>query len=192
MEEEEKGQEPNETPPGAEQTDDAGSESLTTRIAVMEKELSDARKENASWRKKLRAQEEAQKEAQEAKLAEDKKWEELAKLKEAELTGLKARVEAETLHGLRLEVAMRTGLPVKFADRLQGSSQEELEADAAEILALLPKSADTPKPPAPNIDSSSVPPAKASKSAATGLANEELKIAAAYGMTPEEYAKFKG
>ena len=53
MEDETKPQEGTETAPGAQQTDDAGSTSLEARMAVMEKELADARKENASWRRKL-------------------------------------------------------------------------------------------------------------------------------------------
>ena len=78
MEDETKPQEGTETAPGAQQTDDAGSTSLEARMAVMEKELADARKENASWRRKLRDQEEEQKQAQEAKLKEEKKWQDFS------------------------------------------------------------------------------------------------------------------
>jgi hypothetical protein len=193
VDEEERPQEGQETPPGAEQTDVAGSDSVAARLAVMEKELADARKENASWRTKLREQEKAQAAAQEAKLKEDKKWQELAELKEREIAEIRANVEAERLKALRLEISMKTGLDVRLAHRLVGSSPEELEADAATILSLLPKTttADAQRPTAPNIDSGSVPPAKASHLGVSKLTAEEIKVAKSLGVTLEDYAKHK-
>jgi len=54
----------------------------------------------------------------------------------AELQAEKARLEADIL---RRDVIAETGLPTVFADRLKGNTQEELLADAQELLKLLPK-----------------------------------------------------
>ena len=187
--EEEKGQEPQEEQLDAEQTDDARSDALDAE--ALKQQIAEVRKEAASYRRKLRDLESSQQLAQEAKLKEEKKWQELAELKDKELTELKANLEDQALQNLRLEVAMRLGLPVKFADRLKGNSREELEEDATEILALLPKSAEPQRPTAPNIDSTSVPPAKPQKSATAGLTKEELRVAEHFNVTPEDYAKHK-
>lgn len=48
---------------------------------------------------------------------------------------------------LRLRVAVETKLPANLAERLQGTTEDELRADAAELLKLVAPS--TPEPPAP-------------------------------------------
>ena len=53
-----------------------------------------------------------------------------------ELEQTKTRLEAELL---RRDVIAETGLPPQFADRLKGTTKEELTADAEELKKLLPK-----------------------------------------------------
>lgn len=56
----------------------------------------------------------------------------------AELEQFKAEAAAERLGRLRLEVATSKGLTPQQAARLQGSTAEELEADAEALIALFP------------------------------------------------------
>ncbi len=89
-----------------------------------------------------------QKKAAEKLATEQGKWQELAQQRENEL-------KAEKLARLRLEVASRKGIPVDLVDRLKGETAEEMEADAAALLAFLkpkegpgvppPKKATTPQ-----------------------------------------------
>lgn len=59
----------------------------------------------------------------------------------------KRRADDAEARALRLEVAMDKGLPAKLAGRLVGASKEELEADAADLLATLGgKPGGTPPP----------------------------------------------
>jgi hypothetical protein len=72
----------------------------------------------------------ADKAANEKRLTDEKKWEELATSKDNEL-------KAERVSRLRLEVAMKKGLPPELAARLTGETQEQLEKDADALLPLL-------------------------------------------------------
>lgn len=63
-------------------------------------------------------------------LAEQNKWKELAEKREAELA-------SERTARLRLDVALKAGLPAEFAGRLMGSTEEELLADAKTLLPLV-------------------------------------------------------
>jgi hypothetical protein len=76
--------------------------------------------------------------------AKAQKFDELeqAKLSETEkLTGerdtFKTQAETAALDNLKLRVALAKQLPVELVDRLQGKTQEELEADAEGLLKLL-------------------------------------------------------
>lgn len=72
----------------------------------------------------------AQKKQAEAQAAEQGRWQELAQQRETEL-------KQERASRLRLEVAARKGVPVDLVDRLRGETVEELESDAAALLAFL-------------------------------------------------------
>lgn len=52
---------------------------------------------------------------------------------------LEKELASERASRLRMEVAQAKGLPAAMAGRLQGSTKEELEADAATFAELLPK-----------------------------------------------------
>lgn len=92
------------------------------------------------WRAKAREQEKRAKANADAatklKEIEDRDLSELEKAQRAakeygdELAALKAR-------SLRNEVALAKGLPANLAARLQGNTEEELAADADELLALV-------------------------------------------------------
>src|SRR3990167_18744 len=63
---------------------------------------------------------------------------------QAELDKAKADLKAAQLNDMRRAVAAEVGLPLVFADRLQGETPEDLKTDAEKLLAALPKAA--PKP----------------------------------------------
>lgn len=90
-----------------------------------------ANKEAISLRKRLKELEPLARKAQEQADAE-KSVEERATEK---VTAADRRAEAAETKAMRLEVALEKGLPATLAARLVGSSKEELEADAAVLLA---------------------------------------------------------
>lgn len=77
------------------------------------------------------------------------------KRKESEMTDVekyKAKAEelenalkAERTEKMRLKVSSKYQLPEKLAARLQGETEEEIEADAAELAKLLPKQKQAPQ-----------------------------------------------
>lgn len=95
--------------------------------------------ENAALRKRLDEFEKAQKEA------DDAKKDDLTKAQEAG-ANLQKSNDTLTLENTRLRVALAKGLTEKQAARLQGSTREELEADADDFLADLGPKKDDPDP----------------------------------------------
>lgn len=63
-------------------------------------------------------------------LADQYQWKELAEKREAELA-------TERTARLRLNAALKAGLPAEFAGRLMGTTEEELLADAQTLLPLV-------------------------------------------------------
>jgi hypothetical protein len=61
---------------------------------------------------------------------------------------------AAELRAMRLEVAAETGIPLAMAGRLQGATKAELEADAAELLKLIPAQGGQQQPKTPKPDPS--------------------------------------
>lgn len=120
-------QEPAETPAEATDQADLAAELERTRAA-----LKNANKEAEKHRLKL-------KEVDDAKLSE---------IEKAKRDAEEASKELEKLRkdSLRQKVALNAGLPAKWVGRLQGDTEEELAADAAEILADLNRT----KKPAPD------------------------------------------
>lgn len=64
----------------------------------------------------------------------------------AEIEAHNAKLQADIL---RRDVVAKTGLPAVFADRLKGTTEEEMTADAQEILKVLPQKS-APSLPATN------------------------------------------
>jgi hypothetical protein len=67
---------------------------------------------------------------------EDSKKSDLERLTD-ERDGFKSTAETHQLENLRLRVAIDKQLPSELVDRLRGSSKEELETDADELLKLV-------------------------------------------------------
>lgn len=76
----------------------------------------------------------------------------------------------------RAEVAAEKGLSPALAERLRGSSKEELAADADALLALIPAQSSGPRNPAPD----------PSQGVRSGAAPAQLTRADLMRMTPEE------
>ena len=105
---------------------------------ALRKALEKARKEAANYRTKVRELEPL---ASKAKELEDAGRTELEKLTARAETAERERSELQA-RALRLEVAFEKGLTPAQAKRLVGSSREELEADADEILRDFPVKSD--------------------------------------------------
>ena len=91
----------------------------------------------------------ASKAAADAAKAEELKakqeWQTLAEQREKELKDAQSKLEKMQSDTLKRDIAAKIGLPDALALRLQGTTTEELEADAKTILETLPK-AEKPKP----------------------------------------------
>lgn len=99
-------------------------------LEAMERALKKANKEAEQYRLKVKEFEDASKSEQE-KLTE--------RLKEQEARAAKAERDA-----LRLKVALDKGLPKTLASRLQGDTEDELMADADELLSTVGTTKRTP------------------------------------------------
>lgn len=115
------------TTEGGGELGDAGKQALAAERA--------ARREAEKQRKDLEARlKELEPLAAKAKKAEEDKKSEAEKLTER-LTAAETRAAKAETRALRLEVASSKGLTPAQAKRLVGSTKEELEADADELLA---------------------------------------------------------
>ena len=108
---------------------------------------------------KLKEIEDKKKQDADQKLADEKKWEDLAKQRELDLKAKDAELA-------RLRVAAKKGLPVDLIDRLKGETEADIEADADKLLEFIKVD-----------DSKGVPPHK------RGGVNTKLDIST---MTPKE------
>lgn len=128
-----------------------GSDAKTFDAAYV-KELRD---ENAGWRKQVRDLEKRLNEIDSEKqkkvdteLAENQKWKELAEKREKELLEARAERDAERLTNLKQRIGTEFKLSPKLVSRLQGSTEDELRADAkalAEDLGLDKQPPSTPE-----------------------------------------------
>lgn len=106
--------------------------------------VSELRAENAAWRKKLREfelqQEQQAQEAQrrnQTELAEQNKWKELADQYKAQLDKMQSDLQTQQITNLRIQIAAEAGLPATLAERLKGTTAEEIKADAEAMKALI-------------------------------------------------------
>lgn len=84
----------------------------------------------------------------ERKAAEEQgKFRELYEAAQQRIAETEARLKASEIASIKREVAGKLNMPQALANRLQGETLEEIEADAKELMAALPK------PSAPNINS---------------------------------------
>lgn len=117
-----------ETPPAAAPAvvaDDA-----VSRLALIEKELKEARQEAAKYRTTLRSQEQAQADAEAKRLQEAGEFKALYEKEQQSRAALEAQVAQAQRQQLQLDAAIAAGLPVSMAARLMGATADELAADA--------------------------------------------------------------
>ncbi len=84
--------------------------------------------------------------ADEAKLAEDKKWEDLAKKYKADLEKAEQDLTTERFDRIKERIGNELKLPAKLVVRLQGATEDELRADATELAKELGLDKSSPAP----------------------------------------------
>lgn len=106
------------------------------------KEIQKLRDENAQHRTKardvetrLKAIEDERRQGEEKQLADQENWKALADKRAAELEKLQTEIRAARAAAIALEL----GLPKELAERLKGTTEDELRADAEALAALIPK-----------------------------------------------------
>jgi septal ring factor EnvC (AmiA/AmiB activator) len=127
------------------QTQAAGATTTTTDspdLDALKKELAEARKEAAKYRTSLRSQEQAQQEAEAARLKEAGEFKALYEKEQAARAQLEAQVAQAQRAQQQLDAAIAAGLPPSMAPRLMGDTPEALAADAKALAELV-------KPPVP-------------------------------------------
>ena len=72
-------------------------------------------------------------------MAEQGKFEQLYKQTQTELEAERQRATAASLAVTRRDIAARLNVPAALADRLRGDTPEDIEADAKQLIASLPK-----------------------------------------------------
>lgn len=114
--------------------DDLVSKNYPSQLEAAQKALADKDTQmqnlTAEWQKKFddAAASSAQKAADDAKA----------------LAEIQAKLSNETIANLKLQAALDAGLPYQMADRLRGTTAEELKADAAAMAPLLAKTPSNP------------------------------------------------
>lgn len=108
----------------------AAADDATARLALIEKELKEARQEAAKYRTTLRSQEQAQADAEATRLKEAGEFKVLFEKEQAARAELEGKVAAATRAQLQLDACLSAGLPPSMAARLMGATAEELAADA--------------------------------------------------------------
>ena len=132
------------TPPaGAQNTE------TTAEVMIPKSRLDEVLAKLKSFESDKTKAEKAAKDAENASLAEQGKYKEIADRATAELAAAQQAAKAAEMRLLQRDVAAKTSLPLPLADRLRGETEEEMIADAKAIIAALPK------PAAPNINANS-------------------------------------
>ena len=157
-------------PTGAEpgqQTEPARTFSQADVDRIVAERLERAERKAADKAEKARQDAEAQ------ALKEQGKFQELYQKAQADLERLAAEKRALELAALRRDAAAKHQLPAVLVDRLRGETAEELDADAQQLLAALPK------PAAPDINAGNAA-GKAASGVYGGLSAQEF--AARFGV----------
>ena len=98
-------------------------------------------------REKVKREDEIRKAKEKAdaeSLTKNQEWQKLAEQREKDLAEVNAKLKALDFEKRRRTVAAKVGLPEAFALRLQGETDEDLEADAKLLLEALPKAPKIP------------------------------------------------
>lgn len=129
-------------------------------VRELRSEAAKYRVEKKELEKRLADLETAQHSREEAELADQQKWQELADKRAKELDAIRAQLEGQRIETARLRIAAEFGLNVPIddgetlADRLRGTTEEELRADAAKLAkwftSLKPATGEAPDSPTPD------------------------------------------
>jgi len=115
-------------------------------VKELRDEAAKHRKEARDLQKRLEAIESEKQGAEDKKLAEQNEWKALAEKRQAELDKVKAEAETERLNLLRLKVGLSHKLPEELIERLKGSNEDELKADAEFIAKVIGLNKETETP----------------------------------------------
>lgn len=118
---------------------EATAESVEALPEWAKKLVSELRKENANHRKAKTEAEKAAEEAARQAAEQQGRYKELYEAQLQKAQEAETRAKAAELAGLRSKVGSKYGLPEVLRDRLQGETEEALEADAKALAASLPK-----------------------------------------------------
>lgn len=118
---------------------EVSAESVETLPEWARKLVTDLRKENAGHRKAKTEAEKAAEEAARQAAEQQGRYKELYEAQLQKAQEAETRAKAAELAGLRSKVGSKYGLPEVLRDRLQGETEEALEADAKALAASLPK-----------------------------------------------------
>lgn len=99
-------------------------------LAKVSEERRQARERAQKAEARLAELEAAQRDANEAKAKEEGKYKDLLEAREQELATLKAQIADRDLKDRKTAIAKAAGLPDDLAFRLQGETDDDLEADA--------------------------------------------------------------
>ncbi len=144
----EEGQEPGGAHP--QEGGDGDARSVAELPEWARKALGDLRRENAQHRQAKKEAQSAAQKAEEERLAQEKRWQELAEKRAQELEAAQARLNRMEREALQREVAQEAGLPPELAPRLQGDDRAAMLKDAQALAALIPAGDDNPgSPPGP-------------------------------------------
>lgn len=169
--------------------DDARSDWFKGLPPEVQRYIDDLRGENAKWRvEKKRAEENARKDA-EKRMAEQEQWKELAESRAAKLAEVEPKAERALAAFEALIDARLKRIPADVRKRTVDPIRTNMDSvafvewlDANEDLLTLK--------PAPNLEAGAGAPTSG-KAAASALTADELAIAKAMNVSPEQYAKRK-
>jgi hypothetical protein len=124
---------------GSAAAENTGVESRTFTQADLDRIVTErlAKEKQRSEAAATKARQEAERKAAE----EQGQWKTLAEQYKSEAEQARQQAQAASLQVLRRDIAAKLNVPAVLADRLVGSTPEELEADAKTLLANLPKTA---------------------------------------------------
>jgi hypothetical protein len=125
-------------PPAAADTD---LESMDKLPKWAQKLYEDLRKENAKHRTEKLAADKANEEAVRKAAEEQGKFKELYELEMSKTQAAEARAKAAELASIKARIGAKLNLPAELLDRLRGETEEDIEADAKTLLAVIPKPA---------------------------------------------------
>lgn len=115
----------------------APTEDLLAEIKALRKENAERRKRASELETWKAQQESAKNQAEEGKLLEEKKFQELLSKREQELATIQSELAKERMNNLKMKVGLELNVPKSLVYRLQGDTEEALLEDAKSLIAEL-------------------------------------------------------